>query len=467
MTKDMPIIDGYVHVPFHLITPKMAREMEQRLSFRLKSYQKGTPDKVMSTLVVDDERGMARVPFNYGLGLLQRLAKGGQQVLEFSQPGLPLGKVPRLPDPHHPKAAPNQAQFFADLVAAVESQRTVLACAPTGSGKTPTALYAIAKFGRKALIICPSKEMAEQWRREITLHLGLPPTVLGKWEDGVFESKGKKIVVAVIHNIFQMDVPAEDLAEFGIVVWDEAHRVAAEHFHSTFGKFSAKCRVGLTATPNRRDGLTNVITDAFGPPTVIAEGEALPVQVRVVDYRPSFKVWGDPQLGWLVSRLTKDELRNTLVVKAIKGMFNDNRNILVLSDRIEHLEHLRELCISAGIPEGKTGLYTRQYTAENGKRKTKGKEALAEVRENAQVIFSTYGMGKEGIDIPRLDGGIDATPRADGTQAVGRIRRPFPGKRTPVWITIRDLGIPLLVGMSRSRVRDYTTSGANVREYSA
>ena len=35
---------------------------------------------------------------------------------------------------------------------------------------------------------------------------------------------------------------------------------------------------------------------------------------------------------------------------------------------------------------------------------------LAWCEEHAQVIFATYAMMKEGIDIPRLDAGVEATP---------------------------------------------------------
>ena len=132
------------------------------------------------------------------------------------------------------------------------------------------------------------------------------------------------------------------------------------------------------------------------------------------------------------------------------------------------------------------GLFTRQYTSyveflsvvkEEGApeqfallkpadrvfhRKTFKEKDLTVVRENARVIFSTYGMGKDAVDIPRLDAGIDATPRADGTQAIGRIRRPMVGKKRPVWFTIRDLGIPPLVGYTQARLNDYRKSGVTV-----
>jgi hypothetical protein len=69
---------------------------------------------------------------------------------------------------------------------------------------------------------------------------------------------------------------------------------------------------------------------------------------------------------------------------------------------------------------------------------------------------------KEGTNMPWLDAGIDATPRADGEQAIGRIRRPMPGKPTPVWFTLIDTEIPILRGYATARLRDYANCGVTI-----
>jgi len=340
----------------------------------------------------------------------------------------------------------------------MESNRTVLAVAPTGSGKTAASLNAIGKLRRAALIIVPSKELALQWKREIKKHLGWGEDEVGSLESGKCFYRNKHIVVAVIHNVYGRRLSRSFKNHFGIVVWDEAHRLGAEMFSQTFGKFAARMRVGLTATPKRKDGMTRIVTDCFGEPSVRASCDALPCEVRIIPFKTHMPEWRHLSRTTIISRLTKNELRNTDILKIVKTLFNNGRQVLVLSDRVTHLQDLMLLAISLGIPKEACGLYTRSYTSDEGKAKTHTEAELKIVREEASIIFSTYGMGKEALDIPRLDAGVDATPRADGIQAIGRIRRPFPNKKLPVWFTIRDTTIPILSRMTDARAKDYRSS---------
>ena len=51
--------------------------------------------------------------------------------------------------------------------------------------------------------------------------------------------------------------------------------------------------------------------------------------------------------------------------------------------------------------------------------------------EKEKVLFATYGLAKEGLDIPRLDRLILASPHRDKAtiiQSLGRIERKFENK---------------------------------------
>ncbi len=90
---------------------------------------------------------------------------------------------------------------------------------------------------------------------------------------------------------------------------------------------------------------------------------------------------------------------------------------------------------------------------------------LDSVKKEARIIFATYSMITEGIDIPRLDIGIDATPRATCEQLVGRIWRPLPGKDKPIWYTIKDKADHLFLGYHNARVREYLACNCNLLYY--
>jgi len=100
--------------------------------------------------------------------------------------------------------------------------------------------------------------------------------------------------------------------------------------------------------------------------------------------------------------------------------------------------------------------------------------------ERARVIFATYQMCAEGVDIPAIDTEILVSPVSDVEQASGRIRRickPEPskcahycpwragvceGKPMPIVADIVDIGIPLASKRERYRRDYYDTLGTVV-----
>ena len=68
--------------------------------------------------------------------------------------------------------------------------------------------------------------------------------------------------------------------------------------------------------------------------------------------------------------------------------------------------------------------------------------AIQEVRDGKEkVLFATYGLAKEGLDIPRLDRLILASPHKDKAtiiQSIGRIERKFKGKENPICYDLVD-----------------------------
>lgn len=122
-------------------------------------------------------------------------------------------------------------------------------------------------------------------------------------------------------------------------------------------------------------------------------------------------------------------------------------------------------CEANGIPRELMGQFTGQRYLPSGKTEKVKAEELEYIKKHSRIIFATYQMMKEGVDIPRLDAGIDATPRTDAIQLVGRIRRPFEGKPKPVWYTIVDRASKMLVGYYYKRKREYVNSNMEVEEH--
>ena len=90
-------------------------------------------------------------------------------------------------------------------------------------------------------------------------------------------------------------------------------------------------------------------------------------------------------------------------------LVEDGRKILLLSDRIEHLEKLKEKL-------DKENIFADFYVGGMS-------QAKLDKATEATVILASYGMAAEALDIPSLNTLIMATPRRSIEQSVGRILR--------------------------------------------
>lgn len=388
-------------------------------------------------------------------------------------------KPKKFPDPNHPRAAKGQAQFMADLDEHFEHYHVGLAVAPTGTGKTVSALNMAGKRGRSTLVVTDREYLGfEQWIPEAKDKLGLTDEDIGIVQ-GERCDYHKPFCVAIAKSLIDREYDPEFYKAFGTVIFDELHKFGAREMSRITGMFYAEVRLGMTATPKRGDGTQNLFLDYYGDCQIVATAVAMPCQLRVVDYYDTQGGRLPTTHGSRMQHLARDGKRNQVIVKEIMQLYNDGRNILVIGDNIQHLQRLEEMLWKLGVPQNMTGQFSREryiFTLHPGehkgekvtiKRQKKAKvtnEYLNWVKSHAKVIFATYGMMKEGIDIPRLDAGIDVTPRREATQVVGRVRRPVPDKRIPIWVTVRDRSHKALMGYYQSRMKDYLDTNMEVLE---
>jgi len=371
---------------------------------------------------------------------------------------------------------------------AAKDHFSLLVEAPTGSGKTVAALYMIGQLKQSAVIVVPSRSLAVQWIKEARTHLGLLPEEIGLVGDGEEDWEGKHLVVVILHNLFQRVFPMDFYAMFGVAVWDECHNLGAREFSKVMRCFPAEYKVGLSATPDRRDNCEEVFMAYFGPVRLRSIQAALPVKVTVIPF-PLAPIPGGLAHSTNPTRalqfISRHEKRNQLLTGLITSLFTGGRRILVLCKHIDHAEGLRQAVVDRGVPEEACGLFIGQRTAisKDKKRlaallllfnhsptlavtygwfmllqrvKVKGEEL--EAAKAKTIIFATYAMIKEGVDIPALDAGVEALPVADARQAIGRVRRPLPGKPMPLWFSIADKapsgrGMDFLYGFTRARLK--------------
>jgi superfamily II DNA or RNA helicase len=224
-------------------------------------------------------------------------------------------------------------------------------------------------------------------------------------------------------------------------------------------EFPAKVRLGLTATPRRKDGMEPVFFGHVGRVLAEAANDAIMVpEVKLVKYikrydRNFILRGGTFNRSRWISELAVDPERNWMLAQFILKALRNGRKILGLTDRLEQLPLLNEL-MAPWLPNG---AWVSPYV---------GKSTTAEriEAESADVILATYPIASEGLDIPDLDTLVFLTPRGDVEQSVGRVQRIVPGKKTPVVVDPIDAAYNYGINLGKGRMKIYIRIGAKIHE---
>lgn len=328
------------------------------------------------------------------------------------------------------------AESLAVLRAAPHAAMLVLPC---GFGKTVVGLSIAAALGRRTLVVVHKEFLLEQWRERISAFL--PTASVGTIQGPKCEVAGRDVVVAMIQSLIARDYGEALLDSFGTVLLDEAHHLAARLFSEVFFRVKAKHVLGLTATPKRKDSCTPLLHEHMGPFAFREDPDPGTALVVRVPYASPWQSRRDEELAppdaqRLKTKMTRDRVRNHLLVRWCLEAAAAGRRTLLLSDRVQHLHDLREAyeeCRDDGEDPGdrRRRLSSAVYV---GGLKRAAREAASE----ATTIFGTFSLAQEGLDIPALDTLVLATPASDVTQAVGRILRECEGKMKPVVVDVQD-----------------------------
>jgi len=312
----------------------------------------------------------------------------------------------------------------------------------TGLGKTVVALKLISLLKTKTLIIVHAEFLLEQWKARILQYL--PDARVGIIRQDRCEIENVDISVGMIQTIINRNYPKDFFKSYGFMTFDECHHLSAKSFSSVFYKVQTKYMLGLSATPERKDGLSKVIYWFMGPQIITVKRETGKPSIAFITndisgYTEEFNRLGKVNSPAMITTLTKQKLRNELIVNLTKKYLKQDRKILILSDRREHCEYILTQLhgISAGVYLG--GMKT----------------AERDITINCSVIIGTYQASGEGFDVPELDTLILATPKSDVEQAVGRILRQK-NKNEPIVVDIID-SFSIFKGQYYKRRKFYKT----------
>jgi len=310
--------------------------------------------------------------------------------------------------------------------------------AGTGVGKTVMGIWLACHFNLKTLVIVPTDRIFHQWVERIQTFTNCKEVGIVR---GSICDCDYPFTVAMLHTICK-DRFKNLEKEFGTVIYDEVHTISTLHFNTVAGRFYSKINIGLSATPRRKDGMENVFFYHIGEIAVLHKKvDAVPKVVIVKYYDPATYhggfVWnGKLNIGRYFNRLATVENRNRTIAKYVSIAYKNNHNILVLTERLNHIEKIISKLLGLGIKPSDVGRLT---------------STIKEI--DRRVIVGTYGSAGLGLDIPSLSCVVLAMPRTDVIQAVGRVTRAK--DRTPIVIDIVDEASHLMGRWFDKRLKFY------------
>jgi len=346
---------------------------------------------------------------------------------------------------------------------ALLAHHTGVFVAPPGVGKTVIGTYLVASRACSTLVLVHRRPLLDQWVAQLAQFLGIDPKEIGQIR-GAKRTPTGRIDVAMIQSLVRKDSVADLVAEYGQVIVDECHHLPAVQFERVLREVKARCVVGLTATPQRRDGHHPITEMQLGPVRfkVDAKSQAAvrPFDHRLVVRETVFRAtgFGDKVvIQDLYAALARDEARNAMILNDVVRALEEGRSPILLTERKDHLEYfasrLERVARHLVVLQGGQG----------AKADREARVKLAAIPPNEErLLLATGRYVGEGFDDARLDTLFLALPVSwKGTlvQYTGRLHRLHPGKREVRIFDYVDREVPMLSRMFEKRLRGYRAIG--------
>ena len=279
-----------------------------------------------------------------------------------------------------------------DAIKEILKYDSSICVAPPGFGKTLIGAKIFEQRAVKTLIIVNKNMLLDQWISRFVDYFGYKKSDIGFLGKSQNRLNGN-IDIATMQSLNNIPELVENYTQ---VIVDECHHIPALTFEQIVKNFKGKYILGLSATPNRKDELDPILYQQLG--NISYEYKKPKTHTnRLLVIKTEFTSSADNYAA-IINELVSNEDRNRQIVKTIKE--NIDRKILLLSDRIEHLNLLENILKEENID------FVSVHGSQNKKEPVENMQKV----KTSSLILATSSFFGEGIDFPHLNTIIFATP---------------------------------------------------------
>ncbi|BAU80186.1 conserved putative superfamily II helicase [Tokyovirus A1] len=291
----------------------------------------------------------------------------------------------------------DQQTIFERAKELIDRESVCLLSLSTGIGKTCLGICLASHYGGKTLVLCKSNKVKRQWVESVQKFTNHSVEIV----------KGETLPDADFYIMGPMKCRnfKGDLSCFRTVIVDECHEICTSVFSEALFKVHPSILIGLSATPDRMDGLGEMLPPFFGEnPIVRKEKKEFKVYKILTGFVPNRKYDKRGTLIWteILRSLAENKERQKLITKVLQRP-SEGKTIVLGKRKAE----LRALSSLLGEAKVSNTLYI---------------EGAKTYDDDASVILTTVGKGGVGMDDSKIKTVAIISDAMDVRQYEGRAR---------------------------------------------